>query len=380
MPPESPAEPRRRGTILIVDDAPVDRTVLEALLAQDGHRVLAAESGPQALGRLANGPLPDLVLLDVRMPSMNGFQVLERLREHPTTAALPVIFHTALDGADDEAGGFARGAVDYIAKPAAPEVKLSRVRARLAQGWRQQALAARARDLEVDVARRRREIDGLACDSLGALAHLAALRDDDTGQHCLRTSAYVAALAGALRETAHLRPLLTDEYVHLLVRSTPLHDIGKVGIPDRILHKPGKLDAQEWEIMRSHTVIGADAIGQAEADARHPIPFLTIAKEVVRSHHERWDGSGYPDGLAGTAIPLSARIMAVADVFDALISARPYKPPLPHAEARRIVAEGRGRHFDPDMVDGFLVCFDAFVDAARRFADAPPVPGAAPLH
>jgi putative two-component system response regulator len=373
MPPAPSDLAHRRSTILIVDDAAVDLTLLEALLQQDGHRVLAATSGSQALGRLADGPLPDLVVLDVHMPSMDGYEVLDRLRRRPTTAELPVIFHTGLGTPSDEAYGFARGAVDYIAKPAAPEVKLSRVRAQLAQGWRRRRLAVQALDLAAEVARNRHERDRLAADGLCAIAQLAALRDDDTGRHSLRTSRFVAALAARLRLRPHLHKLLTDEYIALLVRSTPLHDIGKVGIPDRILHKPGKLDAEEWTVMRSHTVIGADTIARAEAEADHAIPFLRIAKEMARSHHERWDGTGYPDRLAGPAIPLSARIMAVADVFDALTTTRPYKQPLPHDEARRIIVDGRGSHFDPDVVDGFVGCFDEFVAASHRFTEASPV-------
>lgn len=371
MLPAPPDGSARHGTILIVDDAAVDLTLLEALLRQDGHQVQSAASGPQALGQLADGPLPDLVVLDVHMPSMDGYQVLDRLRERPSTAELPVIIHTALDDAHDEAYGFARGAVDYIAKPAAPEVKLSRVRAQLAQGWRRRHLAAQSLALEADLAHRRLESAQLASDSLCAITQLAALRDDETGRHSLRTKAYVAALVGRLRSVPTLRERLTDEYVELLVRSTPLHDIGKVGIPDRILHKPGKLDAEEWAAMRAHTVVGASVIERAEADTRHSIPFLRIAKEMARSHHERWDGSGYPDGLAGTAIPLSARIMAVADVFDALISARPYKQPMSHDDAHRTITEGRGSHFDPDVVDAFSACFGEFVEASRRFAEAP---------
>ncbi|HSV71879.1 MAG TPA: HD domain-containing phosphohydrolase [Methylibium sp.] len=363
-----------RATILVVDDAPVDLTIMQSLLARDGHRVLAAGSGAQALRQIDAGPLPDLVLLDVRMPSMDGYQVLARLKAMPATAAVPVLFHTALDEAHDEAHGFALGAVDYIAKPSCPEVKLARVRAQLAQARRRACLAARALDLEAEVTCRRRESDALQSDGLGAIAHLAALRDDDTGAHCLRTRGYVAVLAAWLRLRPKHRALLTDDYVGLLVRSAPLHDIGKVGIPDHILLKPGKLDADEWAVMKTHTVIGARAIELAEREAAHAIPFLRIGKEIARSHHERWDGSGYPDRLAGEAIPLSARLMAVADVFDALISLRSYKSPMSHDQARRVILDGRGSHFDPDLVDAFEGCFDELVAVSRRYVDHPPVP------
>jgi putative two-component system response regulator len=201
------------------------------------------------------------------------------------------------------------------------------------------------------------------------LAHLAETRDPETGNHILRTQAYVRLLATLLRSHPRFAAQLSEHYIELLARSAPLHDIGKVGIPDAILLKPGPLNAEEWLAMKSHTRLGADAIDLAERDADRPVEFLTLAKTIARWHHEKWDGTGYPDGLAGDAIPIPARLMAIADVFDALITVRVYKPAMPYAQARAIIAEGRATHFDPDLVDAFLGHFADFVAIAESYRD-----------
>jgi putative two-component system response regulator len=205
--------------------------------------------------------------------------------------------------------------------------------------------------------------------SIRALAHLAETRDPETGNHILRTQGYVNRLAGALRAHPRFSARLDDRYIDLLTRSAPLHDIGKVGIPDHILLKPGKLTPEEWEVMKTHAKIGSDAIERAEQDIEMPLDFLSAAKEIAHWHHEKWDGSGYPDGLAGEAIPVSARLMALADVFDALISARVYKPAFPYEKARDIITEGRERHFDPAVCDAFLDTFADFVAIAERYRE-----------
>ena len=205
--------------------------------------------------------------------------------------------------------------------------------------------------------------------SIRALAHLAEMRDTETGNHILRTQHYVKLLANLLREHPRFSKILTNRYIDLLTRSAPLHDIGKVGIPDQILLKPGKLTDDEWVVMKTHAKLGSDAIERAEQDIAQPVEFLSLAKEIAHWHHEKWDGRGYPDGLVGEAIPLSARMMAVADVFDALISRRVYKDRMQLDEARRIIAEGRGTHFDPDLVDAFLANFHNFVAIAERYGD-----------
>lgn len=356
-----------QATILIVDDEPVNLTMLAHLL-RPTYKVRAANSGESALRAAAGQPRPDLVLLDVSMPGMDGYSVLEQLRADPQTRDIPVIFVTALALPSDEERGLQLGAMDYITKPIKPPVVLARVRTQLE--------AKRARDwmrdqnafLEAEVARRMAENDLTQLVSIRALAHLAEIRDNETGNHILRTQRYVYELAQRLRGHPRFEALLTDRYIGLLTRSAPLHDIGKVGVPDAILQKPGPLTPEEWDTMKKHARYGYDAIELAESDAAQPVEFLSLAKEIARWHHEKWDGSGYPDGLVGDAIPVSARIMALADVFDALITPRVYKRAMTVDEVRRIIEQGRGRHFDPDMVDLFLADYPCFVQIAVQDA------------
>lgn len=351
-------------TILIVDDSPENLLVLNALL-RPHYRVLAADSGEVAL-RVAGGqPQPDLILLDVMMPGMDGYAVLARLRENPHTSDIPVIFLTAMAEAQDEERGLTQGAADYISKPIKPDVVLARVRTQLENAQARHWLKNKNAVLEAEVARRMIENDLTQRVSIRALAHLAETRDPETGNHILRTQGYVQRLANKLRQHPRFAATLSDRYIDLLTRSAPLHDIGKVGIPDHILLKPGKLTPEEWAVMQTHAKRGSDAIEQAEQDIDTPLPFLLLAKEIAHWHHEKWDGSGYPDGLAGEAIPLSARLMAVADVFDALISVRVYKPAMPYDKARDIIAAGRDKHFDPDVTEVFLAGFDEFIAIAE---------------
>ncbi|MBI4995837.1 MAG: HD domain-containing protein, partial [Rhodocyclales bacterium] len=224
--------------------------------------------------------------------------------------------------------------------------------------------------LEAEVAQRMAENETIQTISIRALAHLAEMRDPETGNHIHRTQRYVRTLALQLRDHRRFGKFLTDRNIDLLTRSAPLHDIGKVGIPDHILQKPGKLTPDEWEIMKTHAKLGSDAIQLAEEDAEKPVDFLILAKEIAHWHHEMWNGSGYPDGLAGDDIPMSARLMALADVFDALISTRVYKRAVPLLEARDAIAAQRGRHFDPDIVDAFLATFDEFRAIADRHRDS----------
>ena len=363
MPPETPP------VILIVDDAAENLLVLSDLLRPQ-YKVLAATNGEGCL-RVAHGPLrPELILLDEMMPGMDGYEVLTRLRDDPLTADIPVIFLTALATIGDEERGLRLGAADYITKPISPAIVLARVRTQLQVKQAADLLKNQNISLEREIARRMAENDLTQQVSIRALAHLAETRDPETGNHILRTQAYVQHLAQALRRHPRFAAMLNDQYINLLGRSAPLHDIGKVGIPDHILLKPGKLNAEEWAIMQTHAQLGSEAIERAEADIEMPLDFLSLAKEIARWHHEKWDGSGYPDGLSGEAIPLSARLMALADVFDALISPRVYKPPMSFAEARSIIHEGRGKHFDPDIVDAFIADFSVYCAIAERYHDA----------
>ena len=340
------------NTILVVDDSAENLALLSDLLLPL-YEVRAVNSGERALRAAAGKPRPDLILLDVMMPEMDGYEVLWQLRQNPTTADIPVIFVTALDTSVDEAHGLELGAVDYITKPIKPAITLARVKAQLdlkaARDW----LADRNQALEAEVSRRMAENVFVQNITIRSLGHLAETRDPETGNHLRRTQKYMQLLCDELRANPRFAAFLTDENIDLLVRSAPLHDIGKVGIPDQILLKQGKLTAGEWAVMKTHSDIGSFAIEQAEADAERPVAFLQCAKLIIRHHHEKWDGSGYPDGLAGDAIPIPARLMALADVFDALISRRPYKEPFTLETATQLILEGRGIHFDPDVVDAF---------------------------
>ncbi len=356
------------ATILIVDDSPENLMVLTELLSPH-YRVLAAQSGEKCLRIVSADPKPDLILLDVMMPGMDGYEVLGQLRQSPISSRIPVVLLTALADPQSEEFGLSLGAADYITKPIKPVVVQARVRTQLEAKQARDGLQNQNAALEAEVARRMAENDLIQQVSIRALAHLAEIRDPETGNHILRTQGYVRLLASALADHPRFADTLTPGYIDLLSRSAPLHDIGKVGIPDHILLKPGKLTPEEWQIMRTHAKLGSDAIEEAEQDMEQPLAFLTLAKEIAHWHHEKWDGSGYPDGLQGDAIPLSARLMALADVFDALICARVYKPAMSYDEARALILSGSGHHFDPDVVTAFDRHFDAFVTIAERYQD-----------
>ncbi|MDD2878996.1 MAG: response regulator [Rhodoferax sp.] len=357
------------ATILIVDDAPENLFVLSELL-QPHYRVLAANNGERGLLVAAAEPLPDLILLDVMMPGMNGYQVMQALQANARTADIPVIFLTALSSPREEERGLNLGAVDYIAKPITPATVLARVRTQLQAKQARDWLKDQNATLEAEVARRMTENDLTQQVSIRALAHLAEIRDPETGKHLARTQGYVRLLAKLLEPHARFKERLTPRYIDLLARSAPLHDIGKVGIPDHILNKPGKLNAEEWRVMQTHAKLGSDAIDLAEQDIEKPLDFLALAKEIAHWHHEKWDGSGYPDRLSGDAIPLSARLMAIADVFDALISPRVYKPAFAFDVAHDLIAVQRGAHFDPDILDAFLSHYQDFVAIAAQHHDS----------
>jgi putative two-component system response regulator len=359
--------PHARATILVADDIPENITTMVALL-QDRYRVKVATSGSAAV-QLATATPPDLILLDVSMPGLNGYEACRQLKANPVTADIPVIFLTSRTGEHDETHAFQVGAVDYIMKPVSPLVVHARIATHLTLKNARDFLRDKSAYLEQEVQRRTREISQIQDATIMAMASLAETRDNETGNHIRRTQHYVHCLARALRHHPRFRDELDDDTIELLFKSAPLHDIGKVGIPDRILLKPGKLTPEEFELMKTHTTLGRDAIAHAEAQVGSPNSFLRLAREIAHYHQEKWDGSGYPEGLAGDAIPVSARLMALADVYDALISRRVYKPAFPHADAVRIITEGRGRHFDPDMVDAFVSVADEFHAIAKRFVD-----------
>ena len=345
---EKEADPE---TIMIVDDTPANLKLLTEMLQGQGCRVLALPDGAKALAAAARCP-PDLILLDITMPELNGFEVCERLKAEPALKDIPVIFISALTETVDKVKAFSAGGVDYVTKPFQFEEVHARVRTHLRLRALQLELDRRNQHLERLVQEKVAEISDSQLATIVALANLAESRDDSTGAHIERTQSLCRLLATALRADPRHAGGITDAFIESIHHAAPLHDVGKVGISDAILLKPGKLTETEFEVMKTHSTIGADTL----QSARRKYPrntLLNMGIAIARSHHERWDGSGYPDGLAGEDIPLSARVMAVADVYDALRARRPYKEPFTHEEAAKVIEDGTGTHFDPALVEAF---------------------------
>jgi putative two-component system response regulator len=320
--------------ILAVDDEASNLQLLRQIL-QDHYRLLFAKDASRAL-ELARQEQPSLILLDVMMPGMSGHEACRVLKAEPATSRIPVIFVTALSDPEDEVRDFDAGAVDYITKPVSPPIVRARVRTHLSL-------------VRMD------ELKETRLQIVQRLGLASEYKDNETGMHVIRMSHYAHLLGVA----AGLNPMEADDLLH----AAPMHDVGKIGIPDRILQKPGKLDAEEWAIMQRHAIIGGDIIGE------HSHGMLKLARNIALTHHEKYDGSGYPNGLAGEQIPLEGRIVAIADVFDALTSARPYKPAWPLEQAVAYLEEQRGRHFDPALVDLFLTQMPLILDIMERWAE-----------
>ena len=365
----TPIDAASKPTVLVIDDAPDNLALMSGLL-KDSYQVKVAQHGEMGLKVALTSPPPDLILLDIMMPDLDGYEVCRRLKSNPASRAIPVIFLNAQTDLQDEQKGLLLGAVDYITKPISPSLMLARVATQIALKTNVDFLRDNNADLEQEVARRIEDLSAAQDVTILAMTSLAETRDSDTGNHIRRIQHYVKALALALKDHPRFADDLGPQAISLLFKSAPLHDIGKFGIPDRILLKPSSLSPEEFEIMKTHTTLGFEAIEQAEKALGLQPPMLRTAKEIVLSHQEKWDGSGYPQGLKGAAIPMSARLMAVADVYDALISQRVYKAALPHDRAVQIVFQGRGSHFDPDMVDAFIGIQDEFQAIAERFADS----------
>ena len=357
-----------KATVLVIDDSPDSLALISGLL-KDHYRVKVANNASTGLQIALGEPAPDLILLDIMMAGMDGFEACRELKANPATTQIPVIFLTGKTEVVDEALGLGLGAADYITKPVSPPILLARINTQLQLKASRDLLEDRADQLEIEVAKRTSELVAAQDTTILAMSMLAETRDLDTGNHVRRTQNYVKALAEHLQHHPRFAAELNAASIAMLYKSAPMHDIGKVGIPDRILLKPGRLTPDEFEIMKTHTTIGYDAIVQAEKALGGPVEFLRMAKEIAHSHQEKWDGSGYPQGLAGEAIPLSARLMALADVYDALISVRVYKDGLPHDRAVQEIFQGRAAHFDPDMVDAFIEIQDEFAAIAARFVD-----------
>jgi len=356
--------------ILIVDDTEMNIDLLIEALG-DTYEIMVALDGPTALEHL-NDHKPDLILLDIMMPGMDGFEVCQRIRQNPEKANVPIIFVTALNESVDEQRGLDMGAVDYIIKPINPAIVKARVRNHLELKLAREILKDENLELEHRVQERTRLLHRTQDATIECLATLAETRDPETGNHIRRTKRYVKVMAENLAGHPDFSPELDARRIDLLYKSTPLHDVGKVGVPDHILLKPGPLTPEEFEIMKQHTVIGRDALLQAEKTLGDD-SFLRIAAEIAYTHHERWDGSGYPRGLKGAEIPLSGRLMSIADVYDALICKRVYKPAFSHEKTVSVITQGDGRvmpaHFDPRILSAFTALADRFQDIARQFSD-----------
>jgi putative two-component system response regulator len=361
---ETTASPEKDSSqaarILLVDDNTTNLQLLNETLDGLGYKLLIAKNGKTAL-KIAQKAKPSLILLDIMMPEMDGYEVCRRLKADEATRHIPIIFITALVDQEDEAKGLSMGAVDYLTKPINPELVRARVRNHL-------ELRQYQDHLENLVKERTRRLALTQAVTIESLATLAEYRDPETGGHIKRTQNYVKALAVQLKDHPRYRDELNDETIEMLYLSAPLHDLGKVGVPDHILLKAGKLSDEEFEEMKKHTVYGHDALMITEQKLGEDT-FLRYAREIAYTHQEKWDGSGYPSGLKGDEIPLAGRLMALADVYDALISKRVYKPPFPHEKAVQIIIEGKGRHFDPDLVDAFVELQETFRNIALTFAD-----------
>lgn len=331
-------------SILIVDDLADNIQILNGILNTE-YKILAATNGNKALAIAQQQPQPDMILLDIMMPGIDGFEICRLLKENTTTHHIPVIFVTAKHEAIDESLGFELGAVDYITKPYNPAIVKTRIKAQL-------SLSAQNKHLEDLVKARTYELENTRLSIINKLGKAAEYKDNDTGMHVVRMALYSRLLAEKISED--------NIWIDLLYNAAPMHDVGKIGIPDAILCKPGKLDAQEWEIMKTHSAIGAHILDGEESS------LLILAKEVALNHHEKWDGSGYPNGLYKENIPLSARVVALADVFDALTSERPYKKAWSIEKTVELIKAESGKHFDPDLVVHFLTLLPEFEQVAKK--------------
>jgi putative two-component system response regulator len=345
------ADDLRGSSILIVDDAPENLRLLGAVLKRGGLVPRQATSGRLAIEAAVADP-PDLVLLDITMPEMSGVEVCRWFKQDERLRNIPVIFISGLQGIDDKVEAFRVGGIDYISRPFQEEEVLARVKTHLHLRRLQVELVSHNELLGQHIAEQVKVVTASQLATIFALAKLAEARDDDTGRHIERVQTFARLLAEQLLTMKMHVAQLTTTFIEDLYQTASLHDIGKVGTPDSILLKPGKLTPEEFGEMKKHCALGADTL--ATVLERHPDnQFLRMGVDVARSHHEKWDGSGYPDGLKGAAIPLAARIVALADVYDALSSKRCYRPAFGHADARRMIEEGDGTQFDPDVVNAF---------------------------
>lgn len=351
---------RNPSRILVIDDENFFLDLLAETLSGD-YQVSLAKNAVAGLARANGRARPDLILLDISMPGMDGYQTIVELKKNPLTRDIPVIFLTARQRPEDELRGFELGAADYITKPISLPVLHARVRTQLAISRKRSALEELVRE-------RTRELECTKDAIVFSMGEMAEARDQETGRHLLRCRAYVRLLAEQLARLPDYSQRLDEKVIDAFARAAPLHDIGKIAVPEAILRKPGPLSDEEWVIMRQHPERGRRIIDRAEKQIGST-QFIQVAREIAWAHHEKWDGSGYPRGLKGEEIPLSARLMAVADVYDALISKRCYKDARPHEVAVQSILEGSGSHFDPLVIDAFAKVQQLFDETAQRLKD-----------
>lgn len=350
--------------ILVVDDEDRNRRLMEALLVPLGYEVLLAADGEEALRKVQETP-PDVILLDVMMPGISGFDVAKQLKENEETRIIPIVMVTSLQDVENRIKAIEAGADDFLSKPVDKTELQARVHSLVQVKAYNDHMRDYQKELEAEVAKRTEElrqafekIKTASLDTIYRLSRASEYKDEDTGAHIKRMSNYSAAVARQMG--------LSKDTVETILYAAPMHDVGKIGIPDKILLKPGKLDPEEWEIMKQHAVIGGSILSGSDSG------FMKLAEVIALTHHEKWDGSGYPRSLVGKATPLAGRIAAIADVFDALISRRPYKEPFPLDKSFAIIREGRGRHFDPEVVDAFFAVEKEILSIRETFKDQEP--------
>ena len=353
-------------TIAIVDDNPYDLKLLGKILRNQHYRVYSFPNGELALKGMEKG-VPDLILLDIKMPDMNGFELSRKLQENPLFKDIPVIFLSALHDTEDKVTAFSVGGVDYITKPFSFEEVLARVKIHLRLRQMQKTLDNYNKELEKQVKKKVQEILDTQASAVIALVKLAEERDGDTGKHLERVRLYCHNLAEALRRVPHYAEKIDDFFIENISLASTLHDIGKLGIKDQILTKPDRLSPEEYEDVKKHTLIGSRTL-QSIREVYPNKAFINMGIEIARSHHEWWNGKGYPDGLIGEAIPLSARIMAIVDVYDALRMERCYKPAFSQDKAMTIIRKGRGTQFDPIITDVFMGMEDVLQQIVEKFS------------
>ncbi|THB67140.1 MAG: response regulator [Spirochaetaceae bacterium] len=355
------------STVMVVDDNLSNLKILRLFLEDAGYKAKAYTNGKEALKAAAESP-PDIFLLDINMPEMDGFAVSEAIRRDSAMQDVPILFISALSGNDDKLRAFQAGGEDYITKPFQFDEVQARVETHLKLSRMRKELTEHNRNLEQLVINKTKELYDSQLATIFALAKLAEHRDNDTGKHVERVQSYTAVLAKALAKEAEFACQLDDSFIENLIHATPLHDIGKVAIPDSVLLKPGKLTPEEFEIIKTHTLIGSQNLENVHAHYSSNT-FLRMGVDITRSHHERWDGKGYPDGLQEKSIPLAGRIVAVADVYDALRSKRVYKPAFPHTQAYDIIVKEAGAHFDPDIIAVFSRIHREFEEISHEMAE-----------